>query len=102
MPSPLLRILKKKIDNNLNSLHIFQKAQVTINKMEPKKRHHFLAQFFSAFLMVGNALQSPGSKSRAHFRPPIFAWIRIPQVYFRSTAKEDNTAPVSKALLGGI
>ena len=32
--------------------HIFQKAQVTSNKMEPKKRHNFLAQFFMAFLMV--------------------------------------------------
>ena len=32
--------------------HIFQKAQVTSNKMEPKKRHHFLAQFFMAFLVV--------------------------------------------------
>ena len=28
-------------------MHIFQKAQVTLNEMEPKKRHHFLAQFFT-------------------------------------------------------
>ena len=34
------------------AFHIFQKAQVTSNKMEPKKRHHFLAQFFMAFLVV--------------------------------------------------
>ena len=30
--------------------HIFQKAQVTSNKMEPKR--NFLAQFFMAFLVV--------------------------------------------------
>ena len=34
------------------TLHIFQKAQVTSNKMEPKKGHYFLAQFFMAFLVV--------------------------------------------------
>ena len=36
--------------------HILQKAQVTSNKMEPKKRHHFLAQFFMAFRVVGFVL----------------------------------------------
>ena len=46
--------LKVKSDcwANFLLLHIFQKAQVTSNKMEPKKRHHFLAQFFMAFLVV--------------------------------------------------
>ena len=32
--------------------HIFQKALVTSNKMEPKKKHYFLAQFLIAFLVV--------------------------------------------------
>ena len=42
-------IARRKI---LDTLHIFQKAQVTSTKMEPKKRHNFLAQFFMAFLVV--------------------------------------------------
>ena len=41
----------KTIPNDI-TFHIFQKAQVTSNKMEPKKRHYFLAQFLIAFLVV--------------------------------------------------
>ena len=32
-----------------NPAHIFLKANVTPIKMDPKKRHHFLAQFFMSF-----------------------------------------------------
>ena len=37
-------------------LHIFQKTQVTWNKMVHKKRHHFLAQFSMPFHMVWSVL----------------------------------------------
>ena len=36
----------------MKSGHIFQKAQVTSNKTEPKRKRNFLAQFVMAFLVV--------------------------------------------------
>ena len=57
-------------------VHIFQKAEVTLNKMVHKKRNHFLAQFSMPFHMVCSVLlQVLASKTikKKHSGPKLHA-----------------------------